>query len=222
MLNISIDRSLFAAFPRDATKSPNEEGSMKIELEFEDAALEGLASSIKTQLTADPAKREALAQFAMSQVVAWMCGRTSYQSMTEQQTDWLLKLLPIFYADEVPSAERIFNNFSVPYGRAAYISRVLLEKQHTAWRIKGRQKLRAALKAKNDEADKNNKKGDGLKYVPVSLDNLAYRELSVILEDVFKDDDALSPPVNKAQSPGRRTLDVPSQLFPELLKRLET
>lgn len=194
---------------------------MKFEFEIDEATLIGLAGSIRTQLDADSAKRQALAKFAAEQMLAWMCGRTSYQSMTEQHTDWLLVLLPIFYADDVPSAERIFNNFSVPYGRASYISRVLLEKQHTAWRAKGREKLLAALNAKKGEADENNKNGDALKNVPVSLDNLAYRELSVIVEDIFKDDVALSPPVNKAQSPGRRTLDIPSQLFPELFKRLE-
>ena len=194
---------------------------MKFEVEIDDALIAALAAGMRTQLADEPAKREELAKFALEQVIGWMAGRTSFQSMTEQHTDWLLKLLPIFYADDVPSAERIFNNFSVPYGRAAYISRVLLEKQHTAWRIRGRQKLLDALNAKKAEADAFVAAGDGLQYVPISLDNIAYRELTVLLEEIFKNQVALAPPVIRAQSPGRRTVDIPSQLFDELIPLLE-
>jgi hypothetical protein len=193
---------------------------VKFQVEIDDALVNALATPIATQLGADPGKREHLASFALGQVIAWMSGRTAYQSMTEQYTEWLTELLPVFYANDVPSAERIFNNFSVPYGRAAYISRVLLEKQHTTWRKKGRENLLAALQAKKAEAQNNIDNGDALRYVPISLDNIAYRELTVILEDLFREDATLAPPVNKAISPGRRTVDIPSQLFPKLIERL--
>ncbi|MEA2887701.1 MAG: hypothetical protein QOD11_2061 [Bradyrhizobium sp.] len=193
---------------------------MKFEADIDDARVAALAPSIAEQLAADPAKRGQLATFALGQVLGWMSGRTAYQSMTEQHTEWLTALLPIFYPDEVPSTERIFNNFSVPYGRAAYISRVLLEKQRTTWRQKGKDNLLAALKRKLAEAQKNNKNGDGSKSVPVSLDNISYRELTVLLEDLFREDANLPPPVNKNVSPGRRTIDIPSQLFPLLIAKL--
>jgi len=193
---------------------------MDFQTNINDDALGGVAASIRDQLAADPAKRAQFAEFALTQVIDWMAGRSTYQSMTEQHTAWLMALLPVFYPDDVPSAERIFNNFSVPYGRAAYISRVLLEKQQTAWRARGRAKLLAALNAKSAEAQQNVDAGDALRYVAISLDNIAYRELTVLLEDIFKDDVALSPPVNKAQSPGRRTVDVPSQLFAVLIEKL--
>lgn len=193
---------------------------MKFEVDVDDALVKALAAPIAEQLGADPKKRAELARFALDQAIGWMAGRTSYQSLTEQYTEWLTALLPVFYADEAPSASHIFNNFSVPYGRAAYISRVLLEKQHTIWRRKGQQNLRAALKAKKLEADTNIDNGDALRYVPISLDNVSYRELTVILEDLFRQDATLAPPVNKAVSPGRRTVDVPSKLFPGILERL--
>lgn len=193
---------------------------MKFEVEIDDALVNALTASLGGQLQ-DEAKRVQLAAFALKQVLEWMAGQTAYQSMTEQYTEWLTELLPIFYPDDVPSTERIFNNFSVPYGRAAYISRVLLEKQQTAWRKKGKANLLASLKAKEGEAKKNNDKGEALKYVPVSLDNISYRELTVVLEDLFNTDATLAPPVNKAVSPGRRTVDIPSQLFPKLIKSLE-
>jgi hypothetical protein len=193
---------------------------VKFKADIDDALIGALTASIAEQLADDPAKRDQLATFALAQVLGWMSGRTAYQSMTEQHTEWLTSLLPIFYPGEVPSAERIFNNFSVPYGRAAYISRVLLEKQQTTWRQKGRDNLLAALNGKLAEATKNNKSGDALKFVPVSLDNISYRELTVLLEDLFRKDPNLAPPVNKNSSPGRRTVDMPSQLFPLLIAKL--
>lgn len=195
---------------------------MKFKADIDDAVVKALTASIAQQLADDSAKRDQLATFALGQVLGWMSGGTTYQSMTEQHTAWLTALLPIFYPDDVPSAERIFNNFSVPYGRAAYISRVLLEKQQTTWRQKGRGNLLAALNGKLAEATKNNKSGDALKYVPVSLDNISYRELTVLLEELFREDANLAPPVNKNISPGRRTVDVPSQLFPLLIAKLGT
>lgn len=193
---------------------------MRFEVEIDDALVDALVGSIGDQLRTDGAKREGLAGFALRQVLGWMAGRNSFQSMTEQHTEWLMQLLPLFYADDVPSAERIFNNFSVPYGRAAYISRVLLEKQHSTWRQKGRATLLMSLEAKQTEAQTNIDQGDELRYVPVSLDSIAYRELTVLLEDIFRLGPALAPPVNRAVSPGRRTVDIPSQLFPELIGRL--
>jgi hypothetical protein len=193
---------------------------VKFEVDINEARTAELAASIREQLAADPAKREQLAAFALEQVLGWMSGKTGYQSLTEQHTEWLTELLPIFYPDDVPSAERIFNNFSVPYGRAAYISRVLLEKQQTIWRKRGRDNLRAALDAKLVEAKKNIAAGDALKQVPVSLDNISYRELTVLLEDLFRVQPNLSPPINKDSSPGRRTVNIPSQLFPLLLEKL--
>ncbi|OJY72103.1 MULTISPECIES: hypothetical protein [unclassified Rhizobium] len=193
---------------------------MKFEAEIDDAQIDALVASIGDQLKGDPTKRTLLAAFALEQVLGWMSGRAVHQSLTEQHTDWLTELLPIFYPDDIPSTVRIFNNFKVPYGRAAYISRVLLEKQQTSWRQKGRANLLAALKLKQAEAQGNIGKGDALKYVPVSLDNISYRELTVIVEELFRDDPTLAPPVNKSVSPGRRTIDIPSQLFPKLIAKL--
>lgn len=193
---------------------------MKFEIEIDDALVDALTKSLGEQLQ-DEAKRKQLAAFALKHVLEWMSGQAAYQSMTEQYTEWLTELLPIFFPDDVPTTERIFNNFSIPYGRAAYISRVLLEKQQTIWRQRGKANLLSSLKAKEFEAQTNNGKGEMLKYVPVSLDSISYRELTVILEDIFRTDTSLAPPVNKAVSPGRRTVDIPSQLFPKLIESLE-
>lgn len=193
---------------------------MKFEIDINDALVDALSKDIAARLGTDATAREALATFALAEVLGWMAGRTSYQSMTEQHTEWLATLLPIFYPDEAPSAERIFNNFAIPFGRASYISRVLLEKQQTTWRKKGRDALRAALKVKEAEAVANNAKSDGRKLVPVSLDKASYRELTVIIEDLFRIDATLPSPASKGSAAGRRNIDIPSQLFPLILAKL--
>lgn len=194
---------------------------MEFKVEIDDELVKQLTGPIAEQLAADAGKREELAAFALKEVVGWMSGQVSHQSMTDQHTAWLTELLPLFYGDQPPSPERIYNGFSVPYGRAAYISRVLLEKQRSTWRNKARETLLAALKAKDDEVEKNLGLGDGLKYVPVSLDGGAYRELSVLVTEIFETDQTLAPPVLKASGLGRKTVDLPSQLFEFLYAKLE-
>jgi hypothetical protein len=193
---------------------------VKFEVEIDNGLVAALTDAIAEKLGKDAAAREAVAKFALEQVLGWMSGRTSYQSMTEQHTEWLTTLLPIFYPDEAPSAERIFNNFAVPYGRAAYISRVLLEKQQTTWRKKSRDTLLAALKAKEAEATANNNKADGRKLVPVSLDKASDHELTVIVRDLFSADATLPSPATKGSAAGRRNIGIPSQLFPLILAKL--
>ena len=111
---------------------------MKFEVQIDDALVNELSPSIAKQLGDDVAKRERLTSFAVGQVINWMAGRTAYQSLTVQYTEWLMELLPLFYEEDVPTPGHIFNNFSVPYGRAAYISRVLMERERTAWRKRGK------------------------------------------------------------------------------------
>ena len=194
---------------------------MKIEMEIDDEFFNGINADLKEQIFDDEAKRQLLIKLAVREVSGWISGRNVYLSLTEQHTEWLMELLQIFYPDDPPSAERIFNSFSVPYGRAAYISRVLLEKQQTTWREKGRENLARGLRNKQAEAQDHIDNGDSTQYVPVSLDKISYRELSVIIDELLAEDDTIPTPVNKSTSPGRKTVDIPSQLFALIIDKIE-
>lgn len=85
---------------------------------------------------------------------------------------------------------------------------------------KGQDVLRNALEAKTAEAQLNIDNGDALKAVPITLNNIATRELTVLVEDLLDQDPSLPPPLYKSIGPGRRTIDVPSQLFPIIAKIL--
>jgi hypothetical protein len=193
---------------------------MRFEVEIDDALIRSLDGPIAKRLAEDSEARRRLADFALGEVLGWMSGSTAYQSLTQQHTAWLTELLPVFFQDKPPSAAQIFNSFSVPYGRAAYISRVLLERQHTVWRTRGRSALLAALKAKSGEAKTNVDNGDGLKKVPISIDSLAQREFAVLLEELYERDPELMPPHINSPSPGRYIVDLPSVHFEPLIARL--
>ncbi|WP_343699000.1 hypothetical protein [Caulobacter sp.] len=196
---------------------------MKFEVEIEDEVIERLTATIAQQLKDEPDKREQLAAFALTEVIGWMSAAITHTSMTDQHTAWLEKLLPLFYGEQPPTAERLYNGFSVPYGRASYITRVLLEKQHSDWRKKARQTLLAALTTpeRTKEVAHNIAQSDVLRYVPVSLDAGAYRELTVLVTEIFEDDPPLAPPINKAAGLGRRTVEIPTQLFAVLIAKLK-
>src|SRR5262249_15175607 len=151
----SLARSCTAEMSSSPPDAQWESGEVNFEIEIDDLEIENLAETVQNQLRDDAAKRSEFASFALMQVIRWMAGRTAYQSLTEQQTAWLTELLPTFFGDRVPTPSQIFNSFSVPYGRAAYISRVLLEKQNTHWRNKGKAILVAALSEKRMQAEHN-------------------------------------------------------------------
>lgn len=194
---------------------------MKTSVDLSDESLDGLANSIRMLLEQDSTKREAFIQFAVSEMVQWMSGGTRYLSLTDQHLNWLEELLILFYPEETPSTDRLFNDFSVPYGRAAYISRVLVEKQHSSWRKKGQKMLRAALQRQNEDAVQLVNDGDPLKRLSVSIDKVSHRELRVLVSEIIQQDDALPPPVNKHSFGDQRTVEIPSILFKHLLERLE-
>jgi hypothetical protein len=197
------------------------EDGVEFKVEIDDELIGSLDDTITKQLRADPQRRRQLAAFALREALGWMSGSTAYQSLTQQHTEWLTELLPVFFPDKPPSATQIFNSFSVPYGRAAYISRVLLEKQHTVWRARGRSSLLAVLTAKNAEAKKNVARGDGLKHVPIYIDSLAAREFTVLLEELYERDPQLMPPRFSSPSPGRHIVELPSLHFEPLITRLK-
>ena len=193
---------------------------MRFEIDVDDEMIRRLVVPIATKLANDEATRAKFGEFALRQVLGWMTGTISYQSLTQQHTEWLTELLPVFFAHKPPTATQIFNSFSVPYGRASYISRVLMEKQQTIWRERGRQDLLAALGAKNKEAQQNVGNQDGLKYVQVPLNLAAHRELFVLLEDYYDENPERMPALSRSSSPGRFIVDLPSMHFAPLIGKL--
>ena len=189
---------------------------------IDDDVIARLDRRIAEQLRGDPEQRAKLAKFALDEVLGWMSGATSYQSITQQQTEWLTALLPTFFPDKPPTASQIFNSFSVPYGRAAYISRVLMETQNSQWRKRGRADLLAALRLRQGEARKNLSVGEGRKTVTAFIDGIASRELTVLVDDLFIDSPGLEAPTSRQTSPGRYSVEMTSTLCVDLIARLES
>lgn len=182
---------------------------MEFTIRIDDAAFEGdgrfsgIDARVRGRLVAEDATvRDAVAQFAVEEMLAWLAGRTAYQSVTQQQTEWVERLLPKLFPDRPPTAAQLYSTFSIPYGRAAYIARVIAESQNSHWRTKGREALEATLAARVDEIG-----DDPTVEIVVHLDTFSARELTVVVDEVFAGDlppgVAVAPPTVRETSPGR-------------------
>lgn len=193
---------------------------MKFSVEIDDVIIRKLSPAVQTKLRDDSATADAIAEFALKEMLIWMAGEATYQSLTQQYTEWITDLLPRFFGDKPPSVTQIYNAFSVPYGRAAYIARVLVEKEQSVWRLRGKASLLAALQSKNDEATANLTKGEGFRIIKLLLDTVAYRELTVVLDQIYEDAPLALPANGHLATPGRYAVDMPSENFQQLIHRL--
>ncbi len=193
---------------------------MEISFEVNDSRLGKLAPTIAAKLRTDPDSANALAEFALSEMLEWMSGETTYQSLTQQYTDWVTELLPRFFEDRPPTPNQIYNAFSVPYGRAAYISRVLVEKEQSVWRLRGRQYLLAALRAVAGDAATNVANGEPDRGLGLHLEAVAYRELTVLLDELYELDPLAIPASRRPSIPGRFLVELPSEHVQKLIERL--
>ena len=103
--------------------------ALKIELEFSDQQLKDF-QVVFPELDPEIAAK-AVASHATSEMLELFSGRKRYLSLSHQYIEWLESL----NADLLPQTEfspaRLMNCFHFPPGSAAYISRVLRDRQNT-------------------------------------------------------------------------------------------
>ncbi|MGD9116606.1 MAG: hypothetical protein PVJ61_05455 [Dehalococcoidia bacterium] len=124
-------------------------------IEVDGASMDKIAKAFN----ASGAKKDKIlkkyAEVAVAQFTAWITGEKRYRSLTGQYIDWIETIYEemLTAGKDRPLVAHIFNAFNVPYGQAAYICRVLNEKELTTWRIMGRQDLKKALDDQKDPAE---------------------------------------------------------------------
>jgi hypothetical protein len=169
----------------------------KINIELSDEQMWSIKRCFRQARFNDPERiASELAQLAVSSWIDWLAGAKRYTSLTEQHADWLeaiyVHLLP---DDEAPAVDRVYNSFNVPYGQAQYISRVLSEKALTRWRRRAADALKLAMEAKLADVNVWIERGDTEANAEIIIDRLAYLELRIIVERLFKrNPDDISPP----------------------------
>ena len=191
---------------------------IQVEVNLDEFA--GLSTEVKELLEANVDVRRAFVEMAVEEYLKWVSGEVVHQSITEQHTERLAAVFPVFFPDTAPSPGKIFNHFSIPFGRAAYISRVLLEMDSARWRQTAKNELTRALERVEPDAEGFIKNSDPLQRLEVSLSQAAYRELTVLLEALHAQDDTLDNPVGKGGVTGRKTLEISAQLIIAALKNI--
>jgi len=163
-----------------------------------------------------------LAELAVGSWVDWLSGQGRYTSLTEQYTEWIesiyVRILP---KDECPTADRLYNSFNVPFGRAQYIARVLSDKTLTRWRQRAIERLRSAMATRLDEVEGWVKKGDGELNAEIRVDKLSYRELKGVCDRLFEQyPDEFVPPEYKLKM-GLYCVQIPAVSFRRIYEALE-
>jgi len=75
-----------------------------------------------------------LAQFTLSEFLEWTAGGRRYTSLSDMYMNWVEAIYELGRLDDHPSVDHLYNNLNIPYGLAAYICRVLADKNVAKWR----------------------------------------------------------------------------------------
>jgi len=131
---------------------------------------------------------QAFCKLVVALMTDWIAGKTRYRSLTESNIDIVQKLYEALLPDEPPSAQRLFNKFNLPPGQAAYIARVLSEKDQPKWRALALSELRMAVNQKFDETkDVSNTRDQEIQF---EISKGASAQLKTVANDIKKTDGA--------------------------------
>jgi hypothetical protein len=193
---------------------------VKLTIQIADEAVSELSATLQEAIK-DPKVATKLAEFAITELVGWLSGKTVYRSLTEQQIEWTNKCLEIVHPEAAPSAQLLFNEFGVPHGRATYIARVLLEKRLSHWRQTAKTELKEAMKKKEKEAKKYVEAGDFFEPVSLVLSQAAFVELRALQSQAFVADSDLPMLTVNSGLPEMKTVSVPAKMFVAVLTLLK-
>jgi hypothetical protein len=163
-----------------------------------------------------------LAQMAVAAWIDWLAGEKRHNSLTEQHTEWFEEIYAhLLPKSEVPSADRLYNSFNVPFGRAQYIARVLSNKRLTHWRELAVERLREAMESKLAEADKWVAAGDEHAKAGIVVDKLAFLELRAIHNDLFLEDPQGVAPMRVEIQGNVHSVLIPAGCYRKIYEAIE-
>ena len=137
------------------------------------------------QLRAD---QQTFCTLVVTLITDWISGNTRYRSLTEFNIETVQKLYEALLPDEAPSAQRLFNKFNFPPGQAAYVARVLSEKEQAKWRQVSLGELREAIKTAVESSKGVSKSQAGDEDVQLEISLGASRELQLVCNDIKRAD----------------------------------
>jgi hypothetical protein len=193
---------------------------MKIEIEISENALQLLPPDTETALR-DEEKLKKICSDACEEILGWLAGERVYGSLSEQYLRWVEIYFPTLFPNTMPTANRLYNDFMIPAGRAAYLARILAEKRQSYWRTEARKELVSAMNEKRTEADEHMKSKDYFELVPITISTMAERELRSFETQIFEEDHTISTYRIRNRKPDIVTAEIPTRTYILIHERIK-
>jgi hypothetical protein len=163
-----------------------------------------------------------ISEAALQSWIGIFSGKTKYRSLNELYLDWLEQIFNEIDPEAKPSQRYLFQRLNFSHGQAAYLTRVLLDKQNSRWREKAKVELRDVLVARKAEVDQIIKAGQSyVQKLDFDLSKAARLELNLLLETLHDaGEKKISPPQLVGTYGDRGTVSLVAAMVPLLLNNL--
>ena len=115
-----------------------------------------------------------VAQLAFDEWMGWLSGAIRYTSVTNQDIERIACLYTHLTPDKEPDINFLYNRCSIPYGRARYITQVILERQIRELNIRAQKQLLEGLEKAKEYVEE---KGYGIPKVEIRINRRSGRVL---------------------------------------------
>jgi hypothetical protein len=162
---------------------------MQLCVEVNDDQVSSIVTAFGLGSLSEAERDRALKQFcqvAVKMQTEWIAGRARYRSLTDLNLQIVQELYETILPDEQPTPHALFNNFNLPYGQAAYLARVLAEKDIQKWRTAALKELALSVSDLMDEKKDVNDKVAKDTFARLEISVAAARELKNVCDDIKK------------------------------------
>jgi hypothetical protein len=190
--------------------------ALKVQLDIDNQRATACARRVlsRSPVDDDEARQvvEAVVAIALEEYLEWMSGDIRHRSLTELQTERLERL---FEGPALgrPAQSRLYNDFSLSYGQATYVARVLGDRLQTRWRAAAAAELLEALKVHRDAAGRNIGQNDASAPLVIRLSSFAKREFDLTFEQLVSLGNDLQNPTSQPSVGDLRYLAVASSVI---------
>ncbi len=172
------------------------EEKMRVEVEIPDEDGEALGQLLRSNGSDDEktAATVTIVELAAGEWISWILHGGQHRTLSELHIERTATIYSTVLAGQRPTRQVLYNSFSMPYGQAGYIARVLSERSQGAWQQSARADLDEAIRAQVAEAKELVATGLGETEQRLRLTEFSWRELEYRFTAALAEDDLLEPP----------------------------
>jgi hypothetical protein len=169
----------------------------------------------------DKKTASAIVHLAATEFIELLAGKRRYTSLTNQYIEWVDKIYSAALPDTEFTYRQISDGFSFPPGTAAYIARVLRDRQYTSLQTRAKEQLR--LKLLKELAAYDNlpaERKPSLKMRNLRLTAREYALLQMIVDDLILGGEPLEIPDVTSRSRELVFVSVPVDFIKPIVSKL--